>query len=171
MSAQIKAYVLLAVILLWLGSIAATWIYRGHIVAETVTAQWTKRELDQSKADQAIIWATESKYRDEEHWHANQLAALADQYQKEQSNAQAANDRIITSLRAGTRRLSIIAARAKTDCLNVSKTSTSPSGNNEAATVELPAAASANLYDIAGKADQVADQLRACQEIILQDRR
>lgn len=40
-----------------------------------------------------------------------------------------------------------------------------------AATVELPRQVTADLFDLANDADDVADQLRACQAVILNDRK
>lgn len=134
-------------------------------------ARWQSRENKELKDANASIKTLEEKYRAQEHWHAEQLAAVSKNYQEELKNAKVEKDRVIAGLRGGAFRLRIPVAAAGKACGNsTAETPTAAGGRDGETRSELSPAAAEFLVGLASECDDVTRQLGAAQAVIAKDR-
>lgn len=119
-------------------------------------------------ADEIISWKT--KVAAIEHQRMDDMATLAGTYQKAVEDEKAEHDRITADLRTGTVRLRDRLAFVEFANSGSPKAGTSTRSGDAAKGVGLQAADAEFLLRIASEADRVADQLRACQAVVLADR-
>lgn len=147
---------------LWAGSLWLAYDYgtaRGDIAVAKA-----KTQLESARADTAaalvdlanLRTAASEAARQAEHDKAEELAAIADQYEQEKADALASKDRVIADLRAGVLKL-----RDDWQCPAVPGPAPGPGGRDAAA--QRPAEAVARVLRIGAEADA---QLRACQAIV-----
>lgn len=163
-TAFLKAYwkplALLVAVVLW----SACWLSIGRGIANADwQAKWSARDLSDAKAEIAARRDATDK--------TNRLAAAqaqaAEAYEKGKTDAQNEADSTIAAYRAGSLRL-----RAQFTCFNrsVPNTTTSTGISDAARDCGLSETDVSNLVRLAERADQVAHQLRAAQDIIRADR-
>lgn len=165
---------------LWLGSLAAVGLWQRHDGIATVEAKWQAREAKQQAAAAARYKKLYDAYRKAEQDNAAALAEIATKLEKERTDANKQHAADIAALRAGTLRLRDPGSAAVPACRgSAAETGPASSGCNGCASGQLPAApagllsgqASEFLVDLAADADDVARQLAACQQVIINDRK
>jgi len=120
-------------------------------------------------AEKKAIDASEAKARETEAGHAKALALLQTSYQKEIADAKSQRDKDVAAARSGALKLRF--AASSPGASDDSKGPGSPVGSDAAAPIELPPAIAGDLFALADDADATADQLRACQAVIISDRK
>lgn len=158
---------LLAVVAIWFGWHKFTEQYVNVGRAE-VRAEWTNQKLADSKA--AV--ARSEKLRALESLNRVQMATIENQQQESQHNENIARDRTIAAIRTGALRLrpSPQGGNPKPDA-GVPVTIAGTGSGNAAKGIELPTTPGEDAIRVGSEANEVADQLRACQQIIIEDRR
>lgn len=138
---------------------------------EAEKAKWLTRENAALVEANAKIKTLEEKYRKQEHWHAEQLAAVSTKYQEELKHAKAEKERVITGLRLGDIRLRIPVARTFASGGNSTTAALAcTTGRDGQARCELSPAAAEFLVEFASECDENTRQLGAAQAVIIQDR-
>jgi hypothetical protein len=136
----------------------------------TAAANW-KAIVAQANAQHATeLAALQQQARDSEHAHAQQLADIDQQHQKDIQHEISSRDAVIADLRAGT-----VSLRKRFTCAaagneRVPSTATSTSGSDAAGAGGLSADDASVLVRLASRADEVALQLQACQAVVRADR-
>lgn len=173
-------YRILAAAAIWLASLLAVGIWQRHDVAAAINGKWAKHERAQQVQAARQIKTLEERARASEQKHAADLAQVAADYERkiQDANKQRAVD--LAAVRAGTLRLRDPNASAMRTCPGAStKTAAAPSLSDGSKASQLQATdagllssqTSSFLIDFAADADQVAEQLSACQQVILEDRK
>lgn len=134
-------------------------------------AKWLDRENKELVEANDKIKTLEEKYRNQEHRHAEHLAAVSTKYQEDLKHAKAEKERVITGLRLGDIRLRITVARTFASGGNSTAAALAcTTGHDGEARCELSPAAAEFLVRFASECDETARQLSAAQAIIIQDR-
>ena len=161
----------LGVVLFWIVSMAAVGSWQnkaGHVAERTAWQAKENQELAQANAQ---ILKLETDARSAERRHAIDQASISIQYQQELNNAKLKTDTLVTQLHAGAFRLRDPYAASVQPCSGATgKTATGTSGRDGSQGVELSGPASEFLLNLTGDADQVTQQLTACQAVIKSDR-
>jgi hypothetical protein len=138
-------------------------------------AKWLAREAKELAAANAEIERLHIAAREEEGHHAEMLAAISKDYEKELGNARLATKLALDAVRSGSFRL-------YNPCTTAGKGSgLRPPGEAAAAAGKRDGASGADVQgtyaervarsvELAGEADEVTLQLQACQRVVLSDR-
>lgn len=163
-------YAILGAVLAWLLSLAAVGYWQngaGHTAERVV---WQARETNELAAANVKIKKLEDEARATERAHANALASIAEQHQKEIADAEIQKQSDVAAARAGR-----IVLRIPSPCKGpggggTATATASPGVGDGGATAELPRETAANLFALADDADAVARQLAQCQKVVREDR-
>ena len=167
----VKGLLALLVIAAIVGAIYSYGQQQFGLGENTEKARWQARENKELTEANAKIQTLEEKYRAQEHWHAEQLAAVSKNYQEELKHAKAEKERVITGLRLGDIRLRIPFARTFASGGNSTAAALAcATGRDGQARCELSPAAAEFLVGYASECDDVARQLSAAQAVIIKDR-
>lgn len=165
---------------LWLCSLVAVGWWQRHDGIATVEAKWQAREAKQQAAAADQYKKLYDAYRKAEQDNAVALAAISAKFEKERTDATKQHAADIAAIRAGALRLRDPGAAPVPACRgSTAETGTSSSGCNGGASCEfsgpharlLSGQTSEFLVDLAADADDVARQLAACQQVIINDRK
>lgn len=142
--------------------------HAGKVAGDTAhQAELTRINL----ANESALALLQAKVRQQEQDKAAALAAIDQQHQQDIQNREAISNRTIADLRAGTVRLrSDIAANEFAASVRLPSAATSTGQRDADQAVGLRLADAEFLVRTADEADQVADQLRACQAVVRADR-
>ena len=143
--------------------------FTGHYVdigKAQIQALWNK----QKAVDQQYAITQLGLVRDKEKHAAQVQAAALNQLEKEKSDELKAKDNTIANLNAGIKRMRVITGNNESSN-NLSNTSTTPGIHLETCSVRIPREIGDTAIGIGAEADEVADQLRACQAIVTEDRK
>jgi hypothetical protein len=162
-------YVLIAIVLAWLASLAGVGAWQRHDGAASTVAAYEKRDNEALIAANATIERLNNEARDREAHHAADLAAIGEDYAAKLE----AND--------AQRRVDVAAAHAGRIVLRVpgicppgagaAPETPAPAGRGDGPQDgELPGALAAALLELAADADRNTRQLSACQAVIASDR-
>lgn len=164
-------WVLLGVAVMWGLSLFAVgrWQREDGRTAERVAWQGKANE-ELVQANASILSLTGARLADERR-HVDEMAAVSAQLAKERATHEAQRTRDAAAIRDGTLRLRIATASICPGGNQAGTPGTPTPGGDGPATVSLPDALARDLLDLANDADQVADALRACQSIVLNDRK
>lgn len=133
-------------------------------------AEWQGRENTELTAANAKIFALEEGARKLEREHAQRLADISAKFEKDKANAAAQKERDIAAARAGALSLRIPSPCKDPGGSDGGAAPASPGERDGAKTTELPRAVTEFLLGFADDADEVVDQLTACQAVISSDR-
>jgi prophage endopeptidase len=166
----INPWVLLIALAVFVSSCLGCYWYGNSVGKDVERVKWEKRENKElAAANKKIIDLTE-KARADESLHAVKLASISAQYQEDLKNVKDKAARVISDVRAGTLKLRIpVTERACTS--EGSKVEASTERRDGEARAELSKEASEFLIGLTGEADEVVEQLQACQRIVEEDRR
>jgi len=147
------------------------WAYKNGVNAERVAWQ-TSQNLALNEANKKLFDA-EERARVAEHLHAVQLNTISNTYQEKLTNEKQRHDNVIVSLRAGNLSLRdkyTEPGNAAPSATLSSETGTGTGGRNEAEGAKLSQPLAEFLIGLANEADEVVQQLTACQAIVNADR-
>lgn len=164
-------YLLLAIGIAWLASVVGIGVYEHQAGAIAERVKWQVREAKQDVAANLKIRQLQDAARATEQRAAQDLAAVAERYEKEKSDVAASKDRVISDLRSGALRLRF--PTATTGDAGRSQAAATAAGAGECdgrAAGELPQPVAEFLVSLASEADSVVVQLMACQAVVRQDR-
>lgn len=165
---------------LWLGSMVAVGWWQRHDGMAAVEAAWQKREATQQAQHAAQINNLQQAARQAERDSADAMSAIANDYERKLTDAKNRRAADIAAMRAGTLRLRDPGAAPVPACAGTAAEAGAGAGRRDGgASGELPAApagllsnqASEFLVNLAADADDVARQLAACQQVIINDRK
>ena len=166
-----KSYIYFAIGVAWVLSLTGIgyWQYGEGIKSEHL--KWQIREnTELSDANNKIIILNE-KIRKKEADHAQSISDISTNYQKELNDANKQNRSLTDAVRSGKLRLRYSYASCQGfNGSDTSASSTSASGYNGGTGANLSKEASEFLLELTGEADSVVRQLKACQEIVKEDR-
>lgn len=163
-------WVILGVAVMWGLSLFAVgkWQRTDGATAERVA--WQAKDNEELRLANAKILELGNAARAQERKHVEAMAALGADYEKKLADAKAQSNRDRASIRDGALKLRIATERICPGGGAASEAGSTPGERDGPATVELPQQITSDLFDLANDADQVADQLRACQGVIQSDR-
>ena len=164
-------YILLAVLLIWLASLAGVGVWQNHSGHTAERVVWQARETTELASANMKLHALEESYRQQEQQHATNLNAIAVNYQKELDDANAKTDDLVRRARAGAFRLrdpgtSTHAAGGG----QLPETATRAGGLDDTGDRGLSTDAAGFLLGLASRCDRVSRKLSACQSIVRSDR-
>lgn len=153
------------------GGLALTgaYFYGRHDGAALEIARWEKRDNDELRRVNAELDAAHRKLRDQEHAAADRLQQVSGEYQRELTDVREQTRSRLAAVAAGFR-LRDPAAAAAVCPGGVPGVAAGAGGRNGAAPGDLSGEATAFLLQLAGEADEVAKQLKACQDVVRADR-
>jgi hypothetical protein len=167
----VNPYLILAAVLVWLASSAGVGYWQNQAGHAAERGKWQARENEQLTTANAKIMELQEAARAEERAKAQAVAAISEKYEKEKIDAAAQKARDIAAARAGALSLRIPAP----SCPGAGggETGAAPAAAGERdgrAPGELPREVTANLLALADDADEVVQQLSACQAVVRADR-
>lgn len=164
-------YAIIAVLVIWIGSLAGVGYWQnaaGHTSERTV---WQGKENTELTDAANRILELSNKARTEVQKHADDLARISTQYQKEKTDAKRKTDALVAGLRAGTVILFDPGTSTVQTCGGaIGQTPSTTSGHDGGAPSKLSGAASEFLLQLTGESDEIVRQLSACQAVVLSDR-
>lgn len=166
-------YLILALVVAWGLSLVGygEWRHDAGVTEERLV--WQTRTSEQSRIVLANYARFEKQADEADAAHAKALADNSARYQEQLLNEKATNARRVADIRNGTLKL----RQPPSPGLNPNATSgikaPSPSstGCNGEAGGEFSIETAEYLYSLTGEADEVALQLGACQQVIIEDRK
>ena len=164
-------YIIIGLLVAWALSLAGvgTWQNEAGHVAERV--EWQGRENKELVDANTAIKALEEKYRKAEQDHAAALGAIATNYEGKIQDANNQHARDVAAVRSGTLRLRDPGASGKCPVGDpMPGIATSPGVGDGRAAGELSGQSSEFLLGEASRADSIAEQLAACQQVVRSDR-
>lgn len=142
------------------------------------TVEWQTRENKELNAANAEIVRLTTQARADEALSQQRINKIVDYMQELRTNEKAKSDVVIRDLAAGNAKLQFalkkgttIAAASQASASGTSQAGASPGSGDEETTVELPPEIAADLYAEADRADEITEQLDACQQVVIEDRR
>jgi hypothetical protein len=150
---------------------ASIW-YVADLGKKSEVGKCASDKVAQLAAANAQITRLEEAARAEEARRVQDMNVIAANYAKGYEDAEERRRRDVAAARDGALKLRVSASV----CAGAGGGSAAAPGparpvGDGAATIELPPAITADLFALVDDADQVADQLRSCQQIVLSDRR
>lgn len=170
-----KPYLILGLVVILASSHFGALMFGRNIANNAAKARLQKET--QAKLVQMQSLMTENlrlsnEVRAEESAHASKLALVSQTYQEQLQNVRLEKDKFISSVRAGTIKLHIPrSARPDGNYPALGQITASASRCNAPAESELPRDVTEFLYSEAGRADEIVNQLQACQAVVIEDRR
>jgi hypothetical protein len=168
---MLNPWVLLGVAVMWALSLLGVGKWQRADGRTTERVEWQAREVAQVTAANAAIKRLNDKARAKERASVDAMAVLAANYSKGFHDAEARRVRDVSAARDGALVLRIPAAALCPGGGQAGALGPDPGGGAGPETVELPRTVTADLLTLANDADQVADQLRTCQQIAINDRK
>ena len=166
----LNPWMILGIAVMWAISLFGVGKWQNKAGAEHERVTWQAKEIEQVNAANAAIKRLSDEARAKEKESVDTMTRLATQLLKERATNEARRKADAAAVRAGDLRLRIPASVcAGGDFTGPPRPASS--GGDGSASVELPRAIAGDLLDLANDADQVADQLRACQSVIIADRK
>jgi len=168
---MLNPYVILALLVAWGLSLVGVGAWQRHDGKVTERAVWQIRENDEIRMANSKIRSLEEGARKAEQDKAIALATISTDYERKLSDANKQRAADAAAVRAGSLRLRDPSATGLRACGSIAtETATGTSQRDGGTAGELSGAASEFLLDLANEADDVARQLAACQQVVIEDR-
>lgn len=164
-------WVILGIAVMWALSLLGVgkWQRADGRAAERV--EWQERDNKELADANATIKRLNDEARATEEKRAADMNVIATNYAKGYENAEARRRRDVAAARDGALVLRIPASACGSGGGETGPPRPAAAGGDGAPAIELPRAVTADLFALADDADQVADQLRSCQQIAINDRK
>lgn len=165
-------WVILGLVLLWATSLfgVGKWQREDGRTAERVESQ--AREIETVTAANAKIKQLNDAARAAEHASAVAIATIGAEHASAIETLEARRRRDVAAVRDGAIKLRVAGTCTPSPGGSaVPEARAAPGLGDGAQSIELPREATDFLLGLANDADQVADQLRSCQSIVLNDRK
>jgi len=167
----VNPWLILGVGFVWLASLVGVGRWQNTVGHTAEKAYWLSKETKELKQANAKIIELTNEARAREQAYAGVLAAVTTDYERKLTDGKKQRDADVAAAHNGTFKLRF--DRASPTCPSPSgpaQTPSAPGGRDGTETVELPGPIAADLLALVNDADQVADQLAACQAIVNIDR-
>lgn len=164
-------WLLLAIAILWGLSVAASATKWASLKVAEVRSEYLVRDNQALAAANASIKRLQEEARATEAKRVADMNVIATNYAKGYQNAEARRRADVSAARDGALVLRIPASACRAGGGEAAPPGPAAAGGHGPAAVELPRAVTADLLSLANDADQVADQLRACQAVVISDRK
>ena len=135
-------------------------------------AAWQARQIKELIDANATIIKLQRQAREDERKHQANLSELDKRYQEKQAHEAVKTQSMLRDLRNGAvsmRYPTTASKQASGGATSAVKPSASLGDGAE--TSELPPAIAADIYSEAARADEITEQLGACQQVVIEDRR
>ena len=154
------------------GAAIAYTYHKGHASGKAeVVAEVTKRDNVQLAKVATEVQRLQEAARADEQRHAEELAAISADYEKDLQNANATKTADVAAARSGRLVLRVPAKCPPADRGSEgSQVAAAPGGRDGGVGSELPREVVEALFTMADDADQVVRQLAACQRVVHADR-
>lgn len=153
-----------------LASASGAAFFYGHKVgADGVTVEWQKQEAATQRAQAEALTAANGKIIAAERRAAERLAAASARYQAALKEKE--DEKQLAVARATTRGLWVDTINTCGDSAGDGAVAAPAPGRDGAARSRLSGEAAEFLIGEASRADQVVEQLKACQSVVLEDRK
>jgi hypothetical protein len=162
-------WILLGITGAFLVGCTTSFIYGNSVGTDSERIKWKDKESKEIVAANARIMELTGIARLVESKNAEALNEISKDYQEKLNHVSVEKEKFIASVRNGTIKLRI-PSNSKASGSSASTVTTSTSGCDGETTAELPTEVSEFLYGEATRADEITEQLNACQEIIIKDR-
>ena len=168
---MMNPYILLALLVAWLGSLVAVGYWQRTDGIEITQAAWKAREVKEVTQATTAIQKQLTAARESEQLHMAQLTCISSAYQQEISNVQTQHAKDVAAVRAGYRLRDTGGSATVQPCPDPgAQAAPSPGGRDGAAGCELSGQVTGDLYALADDADATVKQLSACQQVVRADR-
>jgi len=164
-------YVILAVVLMWIASLAGVGYWQNEVGRTSELAKWEEQKNAEIDAANQALYDTEEKYRAAEKQHADMLATVSTTYEGRIKDEQAKTAKLIAAANAGTYRLrDPNATPINTIGHNVPEAATGTGRCDGTGDGGLSTITTRNLLSLTGRCNYVSAKLSACQAIVKADR-
>lgn len=164
-------WLLLAIAILWGLSIAASATKWASLKVAEVRSEYLVRDNKALTEANAAIKRLQEEARATEAKRVADMNVIAANYAKGYQNAEARRRADVAAARDGALVLRIPASACRPGGGEATPPGSAATRGHGPEAVELPRAVTADLLSLANDADQVADQLRACQAVVISDRK
>lgn len=173
-----NSYAIIGLLLFWLASLAGVGVWQNTAGHTAERAAWQAKETSEIKSAAARTLELEVAARATEKRHADALAEISTDYERKIKNAKTQRDRDVAAALSGALGLrlpsSMQAGGSATGSLAAATGGRDGGASGqlpEPPAATLPPDLAAGLLGLADDADQVAQQLAACQAVVISDRR
>lgn len=170
-----KPYLIIGIIVILASSHFGALMFGRNIANNAAKARLqkeTEAKLVQMQSLMTENLRLSNEVRAKESAHATKLASVSKTYQEQLENVKLEKDKFLSSVRAGSTRMYIPkSARPSGDYPTIAQVNVSASRCDASAESELPRDVTEFLYGEASRADEIVNQLQACQAVVLEDRR
>lgn len=151
---------------------AGSYFYGRHEGAKLERLAWEQRENEVLRKANLALDMMRKRIADQEHQHAEELAALAGMHDEEQSHVESERDAAIAAVRRGDVRLRANEATARLTCdVRVSTATASAAGSEQAAEEgRLSRERAEAAVRLLSEADELAGEVNYCWGVVLKDR-
>jgi prophage endopeptidase len=155
-----------------LGLLVAVGLWQRHDGALSERVVWETRLAEENANNAKAILVAEEAARQKVAESETRLATVSADYQRKLSNAKTKYSKTDNAVASNSFRLRDSTATAVCPSSDTASTTTaSPAGDHGAKGCELSANTSRSLWYLATNADDIAEQLAACQAIVEADRK
>lgn len=169
---MINPWVLLGLLIAWIGSMATVGYWQNGVGKESERVVWQARENVELSEANAMIIMLQNKAREDEATHNQVLADISRTYQERINDADIQKDKFIAGVRNGTIVLRQPAPRTEKASGGISSEAiASAIGRDGETNSKLSDETAEFLYTEANRADKIVEQLAACQAIVIEDRK
>lgn len=158
-------WVILAILAIWLGTLAGAYVYGDHVGTVTDKAAWQGKQIEELKTAKAEIERLNTAARAKEAAQATQLAVNGADYEKRLQDAEAQRLSDVAAARSGRIVLRIPGVCASSRSA-APKDPAPASVGNGSADGQLPGEITSDLLELAHDADRNTEQLTACQAVV-----
>ena len=169
---MINPWLILGIAVAWLTSLVAVGDWQNNAGHTSERTQWQARENKELTDANALIQSLQATARSKEAESAQNMATVSKNYQEILSSEGVKNEKTINDLRTGIIRLRQPDSTSQSSSgSTTSQTSASSIGCDGQAGSELSNQTAEFLYTEAARADKVVEQLAACQNVVIEDRK
>lgn len=158
-------------VVVWLSSLGIVGVWQRHDGRMVAEARWQYKAVQEASNAGRQIQQAQDTARKAEQLSASRLVSVSEEFQRKLSNAKRTQDADVAAVRAGTLRLRD--PGTVTLCAGADRAAEAGSGSGRCdgrAAGEFSDATAEFLLELTANADQVAEQLAACQKIVRADR-
>jgi hypothetical protein len=167
-----KPYFIIGVVVILISTHFSAMMF-GRSIANNAAKAKLQKETEAKLVEMRVLLAENVRLNNEvraiEASHAEKLASFSQTYQEQLKNVRLEKDRFINGVRSGAVKLRFPAStsngKTNTQTSNTTLRCDATSG------AELPREVTEFLYSEASRADEIVEQLSACQSIVREDRR
>lgn len=158
------------IVLVWAASLVSVGAWQNSVGHTSERVEWQTREVAELTTANAAIKTLEESARATERGHAAALGTIATNYEGKLSDATKQRSADLAAIRTGTLKLRDPATSIRSCGDPMPGIAAGPGVGDGRASGELSGIAAEFLLGEAGRADSIAEQLAACQQVVRADR-